>query len=420
LALLTFITCVTNAAFCILFPFYPQEAAVRLGIENLDKTPTGDIGFVLSASSLAYFAFALVSGQWIDSVGVKPVLLWGLSALCLATLLFGSLILVKDYALFIWMSFVISILQGLAGAAEETACFALACREFPDSVGMAVGMLEQGVGLGMMLASPVGGALYSYGGFSLPFTALGLTLVACAIFSMCLINNDSEDEVRTSSKPPISVLTLVRNFQISLSASCGISSAALLGFLDASLATYLDQKFELTPLKIGMVFVLSRGLYAFLAPIVGKVADECGAQQILAIGLLLCWSGFFLMVFTTDFWIFVVSQAIIGLGIAMASVPCFADILTIAGSHGQRDSVSVSGVISGMLAASFALGEGLGSLMGGKLVESLGFTGAGLVCSLVMFFHWISYITLGICFRPKDTSMDDVKSKWEVINHFDI
>jgi MFS family permease len=94
LALLTFITCVTNAAFCILFPFYPQEAAVRLGIENLDKTPTGDIGFVLSASSLAYFAFALVSGQWIDSVGVKPVLLWGLSALCLATLLFGSLILV--------------------------------------------------------------------------------------------------------------------------------------------------------------------------------------------------------------------------------------------------------------------------------------------------------------------------------------
>ena len=410
----------TNAAFCVLFPFYPQEAADRLGVENVDKTPTGDIGFVLSASSLAYFAFALVSGHWIDSVGVKPVLLWGISALCLTTLLFGSLTLVKDYRLFIWMSFVISILQGLAGAAEETACFALACREFPDSVGMAVGMLEQGVGLGMMLASPVGGALYSSGGFSLPFTAVGLALVACAIVSMCVISNDSEDKLKTPSKPPVSVLSLVRNFQISLSASCGISSAAVLGFLDASLATYLDQRFELTPMKIGMVFVLSRGLYAFLAPIVGRVADGCGARHILAAGLLLCWSGFLLMVITTEFWIFVASQAVIGLGIAMASVPCFADILVMACSLGQRDSVSVSGVISGVLAASFALGEGIGSLIGGKLVESLGFTGAGLVCSLIVFFHWISYITLGICFRPRDPLIDDVKSKWEVISHLDV
>lgn len=421
LLLLAFVTCVTNAAFCILFPFYPQEAADRLGAGNSEKTPSGDVGFVLSASSLAYFVFSLVSGQWMDSVGVKPILVWGTTALGSATLMFACLTLVSEYGQFIWISFVISVLQGLAGAAGETACFTLACREFPDSVGMAVGVLEQGVGLGMMLASPLGGALYSLGGFSLPFAGLGLSLLACAAVTLCVVSSDSEEMRTVAPQPPVSVLSLVRNFQISLSASCGIGAAALLGFLDAELATYLDQKFELTPTKIGMVFVLSRGLYAFLAPVVGKIADTYGARQILAFGLLLCWSGFFLMVSTNDLWIFVASQAVIGLGVAMGSIPCFADIISMASSAGHQDSVSVSGVISGLLAASFALGEGIGSLIGGKLGESLGFTGAGLLFSLVMFFQWITYVTLGVCFRrPSETQNDDLKSKWEVINHVDV
>ncbi|XP_062513973.1 MFS-type transporter SLC18B1-like [Corticium candelabrum] len=420
LILLTFITCMTNASFCILFPFYPQEAAERQGVDNQEKTPSADVGFVLSASSLAYFVFALFSGQWIDSVGAKPIIVWGTIALGASTVVFGFLALTSDYLLFIWLSFIVSVLQGLAGAVAETACFALACREFPDSVGMAVGVLEQGIGVGMMLASPLGGALYSLDGFYLPFCCLGLILLACAALTVIVIDSEPEETRTMRSQPPVNILLLAKDFQISLSASCGVSSAALLGFLDAGLAAYLDNRFELTPAKIGMVFVLSRGLYAFLAPFVGKASDSCGARHILGSGLLVCWIGFFLMVSTNDFWVFVTSQAVIGLGIAMASIPCFADIIAILSSAGHKDSVAVSGVISGVLSASFAMGEGIGSLIGGKLGESLGFIGTGMVFGLVMFFHWITYLTFAICFRPSEVKIGDAESKWEVVNHIDV
>eukprot|EP00118_Oscarella_pearsei_P010880 m.69236 g.69236 ORF g.69236 m.69236 type:complete len:457 (+) comp35587_c0_seq1:33-1403(+) len=404
--LLAVIAFATNTSFCVLLPFYPQELASRLDDATTDNSGSLQVGFVFSACSLSYFCCALISGSWINAIGAKPILVWGTLALSATTFALAALTLVNDYALFIGLSLVVSVFQGMAGAAGETACFALACREFPDSVGTVVGILEQGVGVGIMVASPLGGTLYSLGGFSLPFFVLGGALLPCAVLAASLqFDAPPAPAEANGDNGAFGTCSLLKNFQLSLCASCGIVTAALLGFLDTNLATFLTDAYSMTPGKIGVVFVLSRGFYALLAPLIGKMADSLGPRRIISIGLTMCWVGFFIMAQCRFLSAFLLAQGVIGVGVAMGSIPCFIDMMktaVVAGGGGGGDDdndaivVGLSGTVSGLLAAAFAFGEGAGSLLSGFVAESLGFYGSAGIFGLFMFFHWTMYVAFAV------------------------
>ena len=258
-----------------------------------------------------------------------------------------------------------------------------------------------------MLASPIGGSLYSVGGFTLPFLVLGTLLLVCAALAATSSFDYAVVRVGPGSPEPVTTWTLLKNAQLSLCASCGVVTASLLGFLDTNLATFLTDTYSMTPGKIGVVFVLSRVFYAILAPLIGNMADRLGPRRIISLGLALCWIGIFMMATYRYLWAFIFAQVVMGLGVAMGSIPCFSDIMRTA-TGGQEDSDSVvewSGHVSGLLAAAFAFGEGVGSLAGGIVADSFGFYGSAGIFGLLVFFHWTTYVVLAVCFHRRKFSV---------------
>lgn len=51
----------------------------------------------------------------------------------------------------------------------------------------ALGIMESGFGLGYMAGPLIGGVLYNYGGFCLPFVVIGSTLVMCFIVAHIIL-----------------------------------------------------------------------------------------------------------------------------------------------------------------------------------------------------------------------------------------
>ena len=54
-----------------------------------------------------------------------------------------------------------------------TASYTYIIQLFPDNVGLAFGITETCIGVGMSIGPAVGGLLYSIGGYGLPFYVLG-------------------------------------------------------------------------------------------------------------------------------------------------------------------------------------------------------------------------------------------------------
>lgn len=89
--------------------------------------------------------------------------------------------------LFITLAFTIRIIEALGNAAFLTASFAIIAKEFPNNVSVTFASLETFFGLGLIVGPMVGGVLYSFGGYYLPFVTLGLLLFLTAIITMCIL-----------------------------------------------------------------------------------------------------------------------------------------------------------------------------------------------------------------------------------------
>lgn len=148
--------------------------------------------------------------------------------------------------LFITLAFVIRIIEALGNAAFLTASFAIIAKEFPDKVSLTFASLETFFGLGLIgtafvvslwnsvtsqkhtknwtffylettIVGPlVGGALYSVGGYFLPFVTLGLFLFLTAIITLCVLPKHNTSLQQDSSSGKYSILrNTCRSFKIS-------------------------------------------------------------------------------------------------------------------------------------------------------------------------------------------------------------
>merc|ERR1719510_270258 len=141
----------------------------------------------------------------------------------------------------------------------------------------------------MIVGPTVGGALYEAGGFTLPFALLGAILV-CASGFCYFVLPPSVDSVNSVTEKP-SVLQALKVPSILLAMYSVACSACSLGFIQATLEPHL-RDFNLTPLVIGSMFVVSGAFYGFSAPIWGLICDRRPPKGITFIGAVLIGVGF--------------------------------------------------------------------------------------------------------------------------------
>jgi predicted MFS family arabinose efflux permease len=126
----------------------------------------------------------------------------------------------------------------------------------------------------------VGGALYQIDGYYLPFVVLGSALFTCAILTLCVLphhpvmpdTNENQGSMLEVLKIPG---VLVCTFGI-------CATSASIGFISATLEPHLRQ-FELSAVKVGVMFIINGGIYALSAPIVGIIVDKCKTPKIASI-----------------------------------------------------------------------------------------------------------------------------------------
>ncbi|CAG9576127.1 unnamed protein product [Danaus chrysippus] len=352
-------------------PFFPHEA-------ELKGCSATEYGLVFGIFELVVFIISPFYGAHLNKLGPKLVFNTGILTTSTCAILFGLLDKVEGHILFVTLAFIIRIVEALGNAAFLTASFAIIAKEFPNNVATMFASLETFFGLGLIVGPLVGGALYSVGGYYLPFAVLGFILFLTAILCYLTLPNTPDDEdIRPTGPTMISLLKIPGVF---LTAITITSTSLSLGFLQATLEPHLRQ-FEFSPIILGLIFIINGGLYAVSAPGWGWLCDHPSIKPkyITVVGHMFVIGAFLIvgpapfMEIPTLLWMTILGLVLHGLGLGSLLVSSFSDALGTAISNGLPNSIETYGLVSGMWTSTFALGAFIGPTVSGLLFDSIGF-----------------------------------------------
>ncbi|XP_034841523.1 MFS-type transporter SLC18B1-like [Maniola hyperantus] len=356
-------------------PFFPQEA------EKKGCTAT-EYGLVFGVFELAVFLISPFYGAHLNKLGPKLVFNAGILTTSTCAILFGLLDKVDGHIPFVTLAFTIRIIEAMGNAAFLTASFAIIAKEFPNNVASMFASLETFFGLGLIVGPMLGGALYNWGGYSLPFAVLGSTLFLTAIMCYVTLPKTFDDEDIKPTGP--TMMSLLRIPGVLLAAISIVSTSMSIGFLQATLEPHL-REFHFSPIILGVIFVVNGGIYAISAPAWGWLCDHpyIKPKYITVVGHMFVVGAFLLVgpapvievtpYSTTMLWLIICGLVLHGLGIGSLLVSSFADALGTAISCGLPNSIETYGLVSGMWTSTFALGAFIGPTVSGLLFQFIFF-----------------------------------------------
>lgn len=101
--------------------------------------------------------------------------------------LLGSLAFVDNLHVFVVLSFVAQTLGGIGAGLNSTCAMAIITTLFKDDKELYIGILEAGIGIGLLVGPLLGAFLYSIGGYLFPFwTVAGICI---ALYPLLLHTN---------------------------------------------------------------------------------------------------------------------------------------------------------------------------------------------------------------------------------------
>ncbi|KAJ8960835.1 hypothetical protein NQ318_020131 [Aromia moschata] len=355
-------------SFCsmsIMAPFYPKEAASKGMTESMAGFVFGYYALVvflsspifgkvvsMAASDLQYDLLTTTLLFQLPRLGVKLLFITGLLISGICSLLFGTLHIIDDLTLFTTLSFVIRGIGALGASAYSTAAYVIIINIFPDHAGAVRGLIETFVGLGMSAGPGIGGILFAVsiiGGFGLPFYVVGFIIIVIAPLNIYLLPPAEKCEVGTKSGSLTNLLKL--------------------------------SPFHLSPGNIGLIFLLLSAMYGFCCPAWGWLTDRMRNYWWLMTTGLFCNSIILLFLGPSPVLSFlqdsillnIISLSALGVFVAMALMPTYQFILDSSLQSGFVENLGTHSVIAGLWSSVYSLGEVLGPVLGGYLMEKYDF-----------------------------------------------
>nr|CRZ26054.1 Bm11019 [Brugia malayi] len=347
----------TSAYSCIA-PFYSNEAKIK-GLRSFE------IGVVFGVFELIMFFIAPLFGKYMVSIGSKKMFVSGIGVTGITVVLFGFLNYIESPSLFFWSSIGLRILEAIGDAAFVTSSFVIGVKCFPGRIAIVVGVLETFVGLGSTAGPLLGGILYEIGGFKLPFIVLGIILLFLGLVAYFLVENMDDTTIMDYDHAVV---------------MCAIS----LSFLDPTLADHLAS-FKLTPSIIGLMFLLSGGIYTITAPFWSIIIDKFNCSKAIimfgiiavVISMIIIGPSPFLNAEKNLGWI-EVALGILGLATSALYIPTFQISIDTLCEYGYGKSLQTYGCISGLFQSAYSFGSFFGPTVGGFCVQWIVFRGQQL------------------------------------------
>ncbi|RXG52661.1 MFS-type transporter SLC18B1 [Armadillidium vulgare] len=134
----------------------------------------------------------------------------------ISSVLFGFVNKLNSVVLFVSLSVILRIIEGLGYAMVRNAGIVIISSEFSEKVEMAFGIFQTFFSSGMLIGPVAGGALFELGGFYLPFVFIGILLVCTAFvkgnsktsspnFVFCLFFSTLELHIKSLNLSPVQV-----------------------------------------------------------------------------------------------------------------------------------------------------------------------------------------------------------------------
>ena len=210
----------TSSYYSLFAPFLPGEA-LKKGINQTQ------IGLIFGVFQLAVLFLSPFFGKYLDKFGVKFLFVSGLFLSSGSEILFCLLNRCPDGYIYFIMCMACRIVTALGGSMGQS--FAIIGCFFPDRIASISAVIQVFNGLGIMVGPLLGGLLFQFGGFQLPFFVMGgalflVFLVAFFLFpdlkSVAIKRNDEQYQTTRKLsllKIPEFLLTLLMLFIGSLS-----------------------------------------------------------------------------------------------------------------------------------------------------------------------------------------------------------
>jgi len=409
LTAITFIVVNFCNAMCVSMqaPFYPHEA------EKKGCVPS-EYGLVFGIFELTVFLVSPIIGANMNRMGMKFTLNFGIGTVGVTSILFGLLDRIENAKTFLALSFTLRIIEACGNSGFLTGSFSMIAKEFPENVATMFAILETFFGIGMIVGPTVGGALYEAGGFTLPFVLLGAILVCASGFCFFVLPSSTDSVNSVAEKP--SVLQALKVPSITMAMYSVACSAASLGFIQATLEPHL-RDFNLSPLVIGSMFVVSGGCYGFSAPIWGMICDRFAPKKVTFVGALFILIGFSIMGplpflnLHKSIPLIIGALACHGLGLGAEVVAGFADAHKSALAAGFPDTIDTYGLVSGLWTSTFALGAFIGPTLAGILFDSVGFPWATMLVIGVHIVVIALLVVITICCKQSALPDDEEETE---------
>jgi len=360
-------------------PFFPSEASKK-GVSSTLS------GWIFAIFALVQFAVSPLFGRLIPHFGSRLLIITGqfLGGGCI--ILFGFLDRIGtagSNGMFVAYCFALRIVLAVGCTACTTSGFAITANIFPNHIATTFGLLETATGLGMMVGPALGGVLYQFGGFSLPFVVLGVLMILTVPLHMLWL--PSTDDVRVGIRS-VSVCHVLRIPAITVVCLAIIIAALVWSILDPTLAPHIQSSDEdISSSVLGLLFLLLSAFYAVFSPVWGWLADcmsNCspmlaGGFLLSGIGLLLLgpspWLSFIDYTESDEpLWLNIISLVLLGISISLSLVPTFDKILDAVEKAGIEESFAVYSIVAGVWSSCYALGDFMGPALGGWLVDQPG------------------------------------------------
>jgi MFS family permease len=249
----------------LMIPLTPYSPAILGG--------GGDPALPYAAYSIGVLAGTLLLGPVGDRIGYRRPMIWGvlLSALTVATLAAAP-----TYPLLLLGR----LIQGAASAATWTAGLSLIAVHYPSKRAEMMGFALMGSTAGSLLGPTIGGALYQFGGYLLPFAVTGVLVAIDAALRIGLLPRD-----QGSAEPAGGLRILLLDRSVIVAAIAVAMAAVGWGIVEPLLPPHLAAS-GASPAAIGIIFTIGSVVYGLIAPLVGRISDRVPIRKVIAGGTL--------------------------------------------------------------------------------------------------------------------------------------
>lgn len=247
-------------------------------------------------------------------------------------------------------------------------------------------------GFGLMIGPFVGGLLYELNGFYFPFVTCGGTLASLAVVAACFLKDHKsskqlEEDTLTSTKST-QYVQLFKMPSVIICCLLLICAETSVAWYLPTLQPMLDQRFQMTPMETGAMFMVEGATYALFSPIWGYLLDKkmgpffplvCGSIGVTIGYALLGPVPFLDSIIPSNIYTVVAGLFIQGACVASTFITTLVFMLNDSVAQGAPDTEQTRAMITSLWFISENIAGYLGSSLGGYTFDVFGFSNSSYV-----------------------------------------